>query len=503
MNLRTYRIAKIIRTIGRKKLPLLLLFLSVSWSGYSQQIEILNNQNLNLSSTSDFGVVVSEKTTSCGADTARYTLGKASGLSLIAINNATSASAVSQYFNCPQELELSGVEFYGYKADTVGGVMIDVTVSVYSAGSDSLPSGAPLASQVVSIDTNFYGGNLSLLRKTASFQTLALNAPYILVVENNTPNGIGLAFNNYAATPADGLQEELCGLNIVGQWSKSNTFVFNGLPLDFDALLSPIVSYTIESSFASSENCFTNGPDISFTNASSPIFFDRMYNQAAFINNPALSFDWDFDDGNSGLAVDTTYTFTDTTSSYSVRLLATVFGWTVNCSDSSLLTIGNDLSADFIITNNEPEVVLTNTTVNADSLTLYEWNMGDGTFFSTENVSHTYAVNGSYTITLVATGPCGSDTTTQTVMVASVGLEDFLNENVQVYPNPADNVINVKSGIKITAIKLSDVLGREVTYENIDDTSYSFSVLNYLEGAYLMRVITEKGEFSKPIYILH
>ena len=49
----------------------------------------------------------------------------------------------------------------------------------------------------------------------------------------------------------------------------------------------------------------------------------------------------------------------------------------------------------------------------------YEWTMGDGAEYDTENVTHTYAAAGSYEVTLAITGACGlTASSTRTVVVS-------------------------------------------------------------------------------------
>lgn len=62
-------------------------------------------------------------------------------------------------------------------------------------------------------------------------------------------------------------------------------------------------------------------------------------------------------------------------------------------------------------------VTFTNT--SASEYTSFVWSFGDGTTASTRDIPpHMYAVTGSYSVTLKATGPCGELTTTKTVSVS-------------------------------------------------------------------------------------
>lgn len=61
-------------------------------------------------------------------------------------------------------------------------------------------------------------------------------------------------------------------------------------------------------------------------------------------------------------------------------------------------------------------VDFTNTSTAA---TFYQWNFGDGSTSTVENPSHVYAQPGAYAVTLVASGPCSSQTITKNVTVSN------------------------------------------------------------------------------------
>ncbi|MBN2728837.1 MAG: T9SS type A sorting domain-containing protein, partial [Bacteroidales bacterium] len=71
------------------------------------------------------------------------------------------------------------------------------------------------------------------------------------------------------------------------------------------------------------------------------------------------------------------------------------------------------------------------------------WDFGDGNTSTQQDPSHTYAANGTYTVCLIATNTCGSDSSCSNVTVSStVGIADIEN-NVQIYPNPVQEVLNI------------------------------------------------------------
>jgi hypothetical protein len=73
----------------------------------------------------------------------------------------------------------------------------------------------------------------------------------------------------------------------------------------------------------------------------------------------------------------------------------------------------------------------------------YSWNFGDGQTTTTENAQHSFGSNGSYTVQLIASSPCNSDTMSIQVNVTSLGLSDLNLQEVQMITK--ENVIEVMS----------------------------------------------------------
>ncbi len=82
-----------------------------------------------------------------------------------------------------------------------------------------------------------------------------------------------------------------------------------------------------------------------------------------------------------------------------------------------------------------------------------------------------------------------------------LGVDDkILEENVSVYPNPANDILNVKLSQNLEAdIRVFDTLGKLVVYQpNISISgSHSVSVSNLNSGIYFVRINTETGTVTK------
>lgn len=145
-------------------------------------------------------------------------------------------------------------------------------------------------------------------------------------------------------------------------------------------------------------------------------------------------------------------------------------------------------------------------TVNFQNLstnaTTYSWDFGDPTSndntSALENPAHIFATNGVYNVTLSASNPAFTNTSTITVIVG-----DILNvinngaEQFKIAPNPFQDKINV-IGIKGTSyFELFDFTGKLI-YKGNAIQDQNFSCL--LKGVYLLKVRNE--DFTKVLKLM-
>ena len=138
---------------------------------------------------------------------------------------------------------------------------------------------------------------------------------------------------------------------------------------------------------------------------------------------------WDFGDG-SGIStqINPTYTYADT-GSYTVMYVA-IDSSTCNISDTAYLTITVG-SSDPVIADFNHVVDCINMTVDAQNTgtpgSLYQWDMGDFSTYTTPTVFHTYASAGQYLVQLIVTDTvCGTaDTISATIDIAEAVIADI------------------------------------------------------------------------------
>ena len=108
---------------------------------------------------------------------------------------------------------------------------------------------------------------------------------------------------------------------------------------------------------------------------------------------------------------------------------------------------------------------------------------------------------------LVTEGGCGGDLSTSNTSftgdVQNTPLEieeNQLEKMVSIYPNPVDNVINVKTNLQIEAIKIYDVSGKIILNKN--DNLKSINTSGLFGGLYFLKIKIADKFITKKISIL-
>lgn len=202
----------------------------------------------------------------------------------------------------------------------------------------------------------------------------------------------------------------------------------------------------------------------------------------------ALSWFWDFGDGNTSIAQNPVHTYADS-GTYNVCLIASD-----NCgSDTSCqkVTVCHLTQPGFSSVANLLNVVFTDTSKYADS---WLWSFGDGNTSMVQHPTHTYAQNGTYNVCLTTNNTCYSDSTCRSITVNdNTGVSKLkAQENTSVYPNPASQELFVQmagkhSGTRV--ISLYNVLGEKVLTYSISGTKpVRIPVAHLSDGMYLYRI---------------
>lgn len=160
--------------------------------------------------------------------------------------------------------------------------------------------------------------------------------------------------------------------------------------------------------------------------------------------------------------------------------------------------IGNyDADSSFLFAENNDVISFTNTSVNAET---YAWDFGDGNTSTDENPNHSYALTGTYQVSLTVTN-CGvSSTFTEMIIVASLSVEASSIPNVAIYPNPIASKLYFK-GIAyedIESLVIYDLLGKEI--KKLSKLESDFIEVSELpSGTYFLKITKNGASVLKQI----
>ena len=85
--------------------------------------------------------------------------------------------------------------------------------------------------------------------------------------------------------------------------------------------------------------------------------------------------------------------------------------------------------------------------------------------------------------------------TTSTEFVTLLNIDDFVSNELKVYPNPVKNLLNVVSNNStVESILVYDLLGKTILSKSVNGTSTMIDVSGLSNGIYLVKVVAAQGE---------
>jgi len=166
----------------------------------------------------------------------------------------------------------------------------------------------------------------------------------------------------------------------------------------------------------------------------------------------------------------------------------------------------NAPSAQFSYINNDPVILFADESTDPCN---YLWDFGDGNSSTDQDPVHTYSDTGTYQVVQIVYNGCGSDTAEAEIVIVNESVEEisFIN-NILIFPNPADNTVNVSFYSQVLQkvnIVMYDVLGRVMMQENIfaaegrSITTIDLSTMTV--GMYYINISNDKGNITRKIFI--
>lgn len=326
-----------------------------------------------------------------------------------------------------------------------------------------------------------------------SFQPILESFPYSLTIENDEV--LVFQFNNInlpdSATDFNGSQGFVTfsmnhkGTLPIGSQIRNSAAIF----FDFN---SPIITNsTLNTIFAYPELAL--GGDTTICEGD-PVM--------AFISSPGLPpyrFDWSDGTTDPNNATGLSQTAVNGSGNYQVTITDALG---IQASGSVLVTAAPLADAAFSYSPVGLTVAFNNTSnVN----TTWQWDFGDGQTATGANAQvHAYTQSALFTVTLITTNDCGSDTMTQEVDLRGVAIDDALfAQSVKLVPHPVQDVSYLRfANVERASFRLRilDLQGRVVKeYGETRSDKFEISRGELASGIYMYELIGYHSLYGKMI----
>lgn len=144
-------------------------------------------------------------------------------------------------------------------------------------------------------------------------------------------------------------------------------------------------------------------------------------------------------------------------------------------------------------------------TTTASNTTTYSWDFGDGNMSTEENPTHTYTKNGTYEVILTVSNECGEYFVTESYTINSNSVTEAELAGVNIYPNPAQNILNIQltnnDSDKIN-MDVLDINGKLVLSNAFNTSNHIIDVSAMPAGTYLIRLRSEAASYFKKVVVL-
>ncbi len=222
-------------------------------------------------------------------------------------------------------------------------------------------------------------------------------------------------------------------------------------------------------------------PQAAFTSSSPSLLTISFLDQTTA--SSALTWLWDFGDGNSSTLQNPTHTYA----------FADTFTVTLIVSDSC----GFDTTVQLVIVNcPRPQAAFSFTSpslltvsfmdqTTASSALSWFWDFDDGNSSTLQNPTHTYAFADTFTVTLIVSDSCGADTAVQSVILITTSVEDLKQPTLLFYPQIVRKEALLEGRNWVPGkyeLGIWDVQGKQVLNEKIVISSEQWRRYLDLEG---------------------
>lgn len=414
----------------------------------------------------------------------------------------------AQRFNCPQPMEISGIQFYAFETNPLVDSLMAITLLYdYVAANDSV--GALLATDTVYVTHQAFDVVLPNVEVNSFFDTpVTVTNDYMVAVMTPEDDSLKIMVSDFAG--GDGNGEGVSYLyygnpvlpSFEGWYNALGTF---GAGYDGDYLINPRVKYDLHDDFLLSDDsiCPNVVSAACVTYAQQAVYGDPHYNSYYSTQDQHLLWLWGDGFQNTNL-LNACHTYS-TSGDYNIQLNDTLrrhdfFSPFCVGQHTEPIHVISDPVANFTFVQTASTVDFTNTSTTYDSLW---WDFGDTTAGTNQmNPTHVYDSLGTYDVWLVVYNECGVDSIMMQVTTDDVGLDDY-DFDFNVYPNPAnDNVViaGLSEGLRV---EILNILGATVMQDVTMGHNLTLATDQLTNGTYFVRVSSDKGQVTKKLVVRH
>lgn len=84
----------------------------------------------------------------------------------------------------------------------------------------------------------------------------------------------------------------------------------------------------------------------------------------------------------------------------------------------------------------------------------------------------------------------------------ATGIAEVTADNVNVYPNPTKDIVNVNAPAQINNIELFNITGQQISTFNVNNTTAQIDVAELANGIYFLKINTENGMVTKKFNVV-
>lgn len=480
----------------------------------------------------------------CGTDTILYPYFKE--LTFSAPNDSFFIDAMvgnvrtaSQAYHLSGSVNVLGVQFWGAAYSTSPAFQIlPVIVYLYTVDGLNMPlTRIDSATVVITQEYDFYEAYFPLPHTVSS--------NFAVAVKSTLNDTLAVVTNNAGRSYQNPFYGEGLGWRRFGSGTWNSAFSFFGQDLEY--MIFPIVNYGLNTSFSASDSDICRDSSVIFTNQSSELYHDRMFNLLAFDDYfyPAVSdsaFYWNYGTDTLWSTVSPASQQYTTAGSYTVSLAAELLGYYSVCADTMTLEITvnpsyyvdttihiclgdefqfgtNTLSTEGIYNESFSSVAgcdsSVHLTLNVDSVdtgvtqseitltalaggALFQWLECDNGYqpLSGEvNPVFIAAANGNYAVQ-VNQGTCYDTSACFPIVVT--GLDENFAAGFSVSPNPAGNVLNVFSEQDMVnaMYEVYDYFGRLLIKGQMTERKLQIDLSALKPGVFTLRISDESDQMT-------